>query len=65
LKNKSNRQEPYASGSLGGDDVPLVPAKPAVSSPTPNPNAEVRHDYELALQIGTREVWIAFLAQYP
>jgi hypothetical protein len=65
LKNKSNRQEPYAYGSLGGDDVPLVPAKPAVSSPTPNPNAEVRHDYELALQIGTREVWIAFLAQYP
>jgi hypothetical protein len=65
LKNTSNRQEPYVYGSLGGDDVPLVPAKPTASAPTPNPNAEVRRDYELALQIGTREVWTAFIAQYP
>jgi hypothetical protein len=65
LKNTSNRQEPYVYGSLGGEDVPLVPAKPVVAAPTPNPNAEVRRDYELALQIGTREVWTAFLAQYP
>src|ERR1700676_637017 len=28
LKNTSNRQEPYVYGSLGGDDVPLVPATP-------------------------------------
>jgi uncharacterized caspase-like protein len=65
LKNTSNRQEPYVYGSLGGDDVPLVPATPVTAAPTPNPNAEVRRDYELALQIGTREVWTAFLAQYP
>jgi hypothetical protein len=51
-------------GSLGGDDVPLVPARPSSSAPAPNANAEVRRDYELALQIGTREVWTAFLAQY-
>ena len=27
LKTTGNRQEPYVYGSLGGDDVPLVPAK--------------------------------------
>jgi uncharacterized caspase-like protein len=63
LKNTSNRQEPYVYGSLGGDDVPLVPGTPVVSA-APNPNSEVRRDYELALQIGTREVWTAFLAQH-
>jgi uncharacterized caspase-like protein len=65
LKNTSNRQEPYVYGSLGGDDVPLVAARPTASVPTSDANAAVRRDYELALQIGTREVWTAFLAQYP
>lgn len=65
LKNTSNRQEPYVYGSLGGDDVPLVPAKPATAAPAADANASVRRDYELALQIGTREVWTAFLIQYP
>ncbi len=65
LKNTSNRQEPYVYGSLGGDDVPLVATKPTATAPSTNPNAEVRRDYELALQIGTREVWTAFVAQYP
>ena len=64
MKNTSNRQEPYVYGSLGGDDVPLVPAKPAVNS-LANPQAEIRRDYELALQLGTREGWKAFLAQFP
>jgi hypothetical protein len=59
LKNTSNGQEPYVYGSLGGDDVPLVPAKPAVST------VEIRRDYELALQLGTREGWNAFLEQFP
>jgi hypothetical protein len=67
LKNTRNRQEPYVYGSLGGDDVPLVPAQPAVAASVsvPNPNSEVRRDYELALQLGTREGWTAFLAQFP
>jgi uncharacterized caspase-like protein len=67
LKNTSNKQEPYVYGSLGGDDVPLVPAQPAAAAPAsvPNPNAEVRRDYELALQLDTREGWTAFLAQFP
>jgi uncharacterized caspase-like protein len=70
LKNTSYKQEPYVYGSLGGDDVPLVPAKPAPaasvpSTPAPNPQAEARRDYELALQIGNKDALKAFLVQYP
>src|SRR5204862_2427009 len=64
LKNTGYKQEPYVYGSLGGDDVPLVPAKPAVAGPQPNPQDAIRRDYELALHLGTRDGWTAFLAQY-
>jgi hypothetical protein len=64
LRSTSNRQEPYVYGSLGGDDVPLVPAKPVLTAPA-NPQADIRRDYEFALQLGTREAWNAFLAQVP
>jgi uncharacterized caspase-like protein len=63
LKNTSNRQEPYVYGSLGGDDVPLVPARAA--APAPSAQADTRKDYELALQIGNKDALNAFLAQYP
>src|SRR5690348_16238677 len=33
LKTTANRQEPYVYGSLGGNDVVLVPAKPAAAGP--------------------------------
>jgi hypothetical protein len=65
LKNTSNKQEPYVYGSLGGDDVPLVPAKLVVSEPLHNAQADVRRDYELALQVGTKKVWDAFIANHP
>jgi len=65
LKNTGNRQEPYVYGSLGGDDVPLVPAKPAAAGPQSDPTASVRRDYELALQTGDREGWEAFLRAHP
>ena len=67
LKNTGNRQEPFVYGSLGGDDVPLVPARPVVSpaAPASSPQAEVRRDYELALQVGNKSALNAFLAQYP
>jgi uncharacterized caspase-like protein len=65
LKNTSNRQEPYVYGSLGGDDVPLVAGKSAApSAAAPNPQAEARRDYELALQVGNKEALNAFIAQY-
>ena len=66
LKTTGNRQEPFVYGSLGGDDLPLVPGKPALTAaPAPNPQAEVRRDYELALQIGNKNALNAFLTQYP
>ena len=65
LKNTGNKQEPYIYGSLGGDDVPLVPAKPVATVPQADPQAAVRRDYELALQLATRDGWEAFLSQYP
>jgi uncharacterized caspase-like protein len=65
LRSTGNKQEPFVYGSLGGDDVPLVPAKPIATGPQANPQSELRRDYELALQLGTRDGWEAFLAQYP
>jgi uncharacterized caspase-like protein len=65
LKSTSNRQEPFVYGSLGGDDVPLVPARAAPSEPAPNPQAEARRDYVLALQVGNKAAFGAFLAQHP
>jgi hypothetical protein len=69
LKSTGNRQEPFVYGSLGGEDVPLVPgparAAPPPAAPVANPQADVRRDYELALQIGNRSALNAFLAQYP
>jgi uncharacterized caspase-like protein len=69
LKTTGNKQEPFVYGSLGGEDVPLVPARPAPAAapatPAVSPQAEARRDYELALQIGNKSALNAFLAQYP
>ncbi|WP_156447219.1 caspase family protein [Bradyrhizobium yuanmingense] len=65
LKNTGYKQEPFVYGSLGGDDVALVAAKPAATGPQANPDSDIRRDYELALQLGTRDVWTAFLNRYP
>jgi uncharacterized caspase-like protein len=65
LKSTGNRQEPYLYGSLGGDDIPLVPAKPVTAGPQADPQSAVRRDYELAMQIGDRGVWEGFLRTYP
>jgi uncharacterized caspase-like protein len=65
LKNTGNKQEPFLYGSLGGNDVPLVPAKPVATGPQADPQSAVRRDYELALQLGTHDGWEAFLSQYP
>jgi uncharacterized caspase-like protein len=68
LKATGNKQEPFVYGSLGGDDVPLVPlmSTPVIAAaPSPNPQADMRRDYELALQVGSKPAWEAFLAQHP
>src|ERR1700722_4806168 len=61
LKKTSNRQEPFVYGSLGGDNLALVPqpAKP------PETEADARIDYEYAAQIGTRDVWDSFIEKHP
>ena len=72
-KATSNRQDPYVYGSLGGEDVPLVqaslsttaPSAAPAPAPVPNPQADIRRDYELALQVGNRQAFDAFLAQHP
>jgi uncharacterized caspase-like protein len=70
LKTTGNKQEPFVYGSLGGEDVPLVPAaaRPAAAAaatPALSAQAEARRDYELALQVGNKSALNAFLAQYP
>jgi uncharacterized caspase-like protein len=52
LKSTGNRQEPYVYGSLGGDDVPLVAAKPIATGPQADPQTAVRRDYELLYNWG-------------
>jgi uncharacterized caspase-like protein len=65
MKSTGNKQEPFVYGSLGGDDMALVPKQQAAEAPAADPQASVRKDYELALQLGSREIWEAFLKQYP
>jgi hypothetical protein len=75
MKNTNNKQEPFVYGSLGGTTVALVPplaepagpssssiAAPPMLGPSTNPAADIRKDYELAAQIGTKEAWEAFLS---
>src|SRR4030081_678926 len=47
LKATNNTQEPFVYGSLGGNDVPLVPAPAAVAAPV-DQDAPMRRDYEFA-----------------
>jgi hypothetical protein len=69
LKATNNAQEPFIYGSLGGNDVALVPAAPAVvAAPVPAPidqDATMRRDYEFADRVGTKPVWDAFIDKHP
>lgn len=66
LKVTHNRQEPFVYGSLGGDDVALVPAAPPPQiTPPVDPTAAARQDYELALQINVVSAWDSFISKYP
>src|SRR5436190_17191294 len=53
LKATNNGQEPFTYGSLGGNDVSLVPAAPATAA-VADQDATMRRDYEFALQVATK-----------
>jgi uncharacterized caspase-like protein len=65
LKATNNAQEPFVYGSLGGNDVALVPAAPAAVAAPVDQDAPMRRDYEFADRVGTRPVWDAFIEKYP
>jgi uncharacterized caspase-like protein len=67
LKVTNNAQEPFIYGSLGGNDVALVPAAPTPAPTLDAPvdrDAAVRRDYEFAERISTEPVWDAFINKY-
>jgi formylglycine-generating enzyme required for sulfatase activity len=60
-----NKQEPFIYGSLGGNDVPLVPAPAAAPPAAADASIGARADYELAAQINVVAGWDSFLNKYP
>ena len=62
MKISGGRQEPVVYGSLGGGgNISLVP-KP--EKPMEPDLANVKADYELVVQIGTKKAWEVFLGTY-
>jgi uncharacterized caspase-like protein len=61
LRLTKNEQEPFVYSSLGGNNVSLVPAP---EKKTPDTDASIQHDYELAERVGTRQAWEYFLAAH-
>jgi hypothetical protein len=45
--------------------VALVPAPAPPPAANGNANADIRHDYELAERVGTKEAWDSFVAANP
>jgi uncharacterized caspase-like protein len=67
LKATNHRQEPFIYGSLGGNDVALVPAPMVVTQPAAvaaDSSSIIRRDYEFAERVGTKEAWDFFLSTY-
>ncbi len=75
LRATDHRQEPYVYGSLGGDNVALVPAiaeapSAAAASPAAPPGAATApdaeaSDYRTAERAGSLDGWRSFLAVHP
>jgi len=62
LRVTASRQEPFVYGSLGGGNIALVPAPAAAAEA---PVSDVKADYELVQQIGTKRAWEVFLGTHP
>jgi uncharacterized caspase-like protein len=69
LRSTNHRQEPYVYGSLGGDNVALVPAapeKPNVAAiPPAAPDADEASDYRTTERFASLDGWRGFLAVHP
>jgi uncharacterized caspase-like protein len=70
LRATDHRQEPYVYGSLGGDNVALVPAvaeapSAAAAPPPAAPEADEASDYQAAEQAGSLDGWRSFLNVHP
>jgi uncharacterized caspase-like protein len=57
----AKRQEPYVAGSLGGENIAVVPApaQPVLAA------ADEERDYRFVEKVGARRAWEVFLGQYP
>jgi hypothetical protein len=69
LASTRRQQEPFVYGSLGGSDLPLVPAAAGSAAAPPQPaasglNLDERRDYELAEKVGSVEALDWFLQKY-
>jgi hypothetical protein len=62
LRVTASRQEPFVYGSLGGGNIALVPAP---ARPQETAITDVKADYELVQQIGTKRAWEVFLGTHP
>ncbi len=62
LKATDSRQEPFVYGALGGGNIALVPA-PTMAREAPA--SDIKADYELVQQIGTKRAWEVFLGTHP
>lgn len=68
LRATNHRQEPYVYGSLGGDNVALVPAPetPSVAAVPPvAADADEASDYRTTERFASLYGWRAFLAAHP
>jgi hypothetical protein len=65
----NHRQEPYVYGSLGGENVALVPPAPAAPSvaavPPAAADADEASDYRTTERFASLDGWRAFLAVHP
>jgi DNA segregation ATPase FtsK/SpoIIIE-like protein len=61
MKLTNNRQEPFVYGSLGGGVTSLVPQPAQPNDPA---LSDVKADYELVKEVGTRKAWEIFLSTY-
>jgi len=64
LESTGGRQEPYVYGSLGKENISLVPAPVKVAAASDD-LAGVKADYQLVEKIGSERAWQVFLKQYP